>query len=178
VQAGDEDSGRRQLGARNQIRRFLHACPDCQWSCRAADAQRTSTWTAKYLDIAAAIGALNCRQAYVDGELCAVRPDGTTSFSALQGHGDTPGELVYFAFDLLHLDGEDLMRLPLLERKARLEALLAAAPPVLRFSGHIVGNGARVFEEGRSWASKARSRSRSTNPTCLATPASGSRPSF
>jgi ATP-dependent DNA ligase len=41
-----------------------------------------------------------------------------------------------------------LMRLPLLERKARLEALLADAPPVLRFSGHIVGNGARVFEEG------------------------------
>ena len=38
----------------------------------------------------------------------------------------------------LHLDGEDLMRLPLLERKARLEALLADAPPVLRFSGHMV----------------------------------------
>ena len=75
-------------------------------------------------------------------------PDGTTSFSALQGHGATPGELVYFAFDLLHLDGEDLMRLPLLERKARLEALLRDAPPVLRFSGHIVGNGASVFEEG------------------------------
>jgi len=81
-------------------------------------------WTAKYPDIAAAIGALNCRQAYVDGELCAVLPDGTTSFSALQGHGDAPAELVYFAFDLLHLDGEDLMRLPLLERKARFEALL------------------------------------------------------
>src|SRR5271155_5835778 len=38
-------------------------------------------WTAKYPDVAAAIGALNCRQAYVDGELCAVLPDGTTSFS-------------------------------------------------------------------------------------------------
>ena len=43
-------------------------------------------WTAKYPDIAAAIGALNCRQAYVDGELCAVLPDGTRSFSGLQGH--------------------------------------------------------------------------------------------
>ena len=41
-------------------------------------------WTAKYPDIAAVIGALECRQAYLDGELCAVRPDGTTSFSALQ----------------------------------------------------------------------------------------------
>ncbi len=35
-------------------------------------------WTAKYPHIAAEIGALNCRQAYVDGELCAVLPDGTT----------------------------------------------------------------------------------------------------
>jgi ATP-dependent DNA ligase len=41
-------------------------------------------WTAKYPAIATAIGALNYRQAYLDGELCAVRPDGTTSFSALQ----------------------------------------------------------------------------------------------
>ena len=87
-------------------------------------------------------------QAYLDGELCAVLPDGTTSFSALQGHGDAPAELVYFAFDLLHLDGENLARLPLLERKGRLEALFADAPPVLRFSGHVIGNGARVFEEG------------------------------
>ena len=61
---------------------------------------------------------------------------------------DAPAELVYFVFDLLHLDGEDLARLPLLERKARLETLLADAPPVLRFSGHVVDNGARVFEEG------------------------------
>src|ERR1700722_14990261 len=105
-------------------------------------------WTAKYPDVAAAIGALNCRQAYVDGELCAVLPDGTRPFSALQGHGDAPAALVYFAFDLLHLDSEDLMRLPLLERKARLEALLADAQPVLHFSGPIIGNGARVFEEG------------------------------
>jgi len=105
-------------------------------------------WTAKYPDIAAAIGALKCRQTYVDGELCAVLPDGTTSFSALQGHGDAPGDLVYFAFDMLHLDGEDLMRLPLLERKARLEALLSGAPAVIHFSSHVIGNGAQVFEAG------------------------------
>ena len=86
-------------------------------------------WLSKKRD--AAFSAQNvCRQqAYLDGELCAVRPDGTTSFSALQGHGDTPAELVYFAFDLLHLDGEDPMQLPLFERKARLEALLSARRP-------------------------------------------------
>jgi DNA ligase D-like protein (predicted ligase) len=105
-------------------------------------------WTAKYPEIAASIGALECRQAYVDGELCAVLQDGTTSFSALQGHGDAPAALVYFAFDLLHLDSEDLSRLPLLERKARLEALLGGAPAAIRFSSHVIGNGAQVFEAG------------------------------
>jgi len=104
-------------------------------------------WTAKYPEIAAASGALECRQAYVDGELCAVVPDGTTSFAALQGHGDAPADLVYFAFDVLHLDGEDLMGLPLLERKARLEVLLAKPPSTVRYSEHWVGNGVRVFEE-------------------------------
>jgi bifunctional non-homologous end joining protein LigD len=49
---------------------------------------------------------------------------------------------------LLHLDGEDLMRLPLLERKARLESLLSGAPAVIRFSTHIIGNGAQVSEAG------------------------------
>ena len=76
-------------------------------------------WTAKYPNIGDAIGALRCRHAHLDGEPCPVRPIGTMSFSRrLQGHGDTPAELVYFAFALLHLDGEDLTRLPLLERKA------------------------------------------------------------
>jgi ATP-dependent DNA ligase len=46
-------------------------------------------WTQKYPATATAIGALKCRQAYLDGELCPVLPDGTTSFSALQGQGDS-----------------------------------------------------------------------------------------
>ena len=104
-------------------------------------------WTEKYHDIAAALGALKCRQAYLDGELCAVRPDGTTSFANLQGHGQTPAALVYFAFDLLHLDGKDLTGLPLLERKAKLETLLRAAPPGISFSSHMIGDGARVYAE-------------------------------
>ena len=84
-------------------------------------------WTAKYPSIATALAALKCRQAYIDGELCAVRPDGTTTFAGLQGHGQTPAALAYFVFDLLHLDGEDLTKLPLLERKAKLETLLRRA---------------------------------------------------
>jgi ATP-dependent DNA ligase len=46
-------------------------------------------WTPKYPAIAAAIASLPARQAYLDGELCGVRPDGTTSFSLIQNASDT-----------------------------------------------------------------------------------------
>ncbi len=104
-------------------------------------------WTGKYPEIAAAIAALNCDQAYLDGELCAVLPDGSTSFSALQSHAEKPALLAYFAFDLLHLDGEDLSGSPLLERKARLETLLAGARSTIHYSSHIIGDGQRLFEK-------------------------------
>ena len=103
-------------------------------------------WTAKYSRIAAALGALDCRTAYIDGELCAVDIDGMTSFAALQAASGVAANLVYFAFDLLHLDGDDLMALPLLERKDRLEALLKGPPMAVRFNEHIIGNGPRVLE--------------------------------
>ena len=65
-------------------------------------------WTHKYSGIASAVASLPARQAYLDGELCGVRPDGTTSFSLIQNASDTGnGEaLVFFLFDLIHLDGE------------------------------------------------------------------------
>ena len=78
-------------------------------------------WTAKYPPTAAAFAKLKVTTAYLDGELCGVRPDGVTSFELMQQGGE---RLIYFAFDLLELDGEDIARLPLLERKKQLAALL------------------------------------------------------
>ena len=49
--------------------------------------------------------------------------------------------LVYFVFDLLHLDGEDVSALPLIERKARLAALLSNAGPPLHYSDYHRGQG-------------------------------------
>jgi ATP-dependent DNA ligase len=52
--------------------------------------------------------------AYIDGELCGVRPDGVISFEIMQQVSDSGGgNLTYFAFDMLHLDGEDIGLLPL-----------------------------------------------------------------
>ena len=67
-------------------------------------------WTRKYPPIAAALEKLPVEQAYLDGELCGVRPDGTTSFSIIQAASDSGNAdaLVFFLFDLLFLDGEHL----------------------------------------------------------------------
>ena len=88
-------------------------------------------WTRKYPAVASAVASLPARQAYLDGELCGVRPNGTTSFSLIQNASDTGNgdALVYFLFDLLHLDGEPVSVRPLKERKERLRALLSGVCP-------------------------------------------------
>src|SRR6202030_2954381 len=79
-------------------------------------------WTHKYPPIAAAVASLGARQAYLDGELCGVFPDGITSFGMIQAASDAGNAagLVYFIFDLLHLEGDNVSAFPLIERKARL----------------------------------------------------------
>jgi bifunctional non-homologous end joining protein LigD len=98
-------------------------------------------WTHKYPAIAAAVASLPARQAYLDGELCGVRPDGTTSFSLIQNASDTgnSGALVFFLFDLLHLDGEAIAPMPVTERKERLHELLSGAGSPQHFSDHQIG---------------------------------------
>jgi ATP-dependent DNA ligase len=95
-------------------------------------------WTHKYPAIAAAVSSLDARQAYLDGELCGVFLDGITSFSMIQAASDAGNAagLVLFIFDLLHLDGDDVAARPLIERKARLAALLSGVVPPLHYSDY------------------------------------------
>src|SRR5215467_11129398 len=83
-------------------------------------------WTQKYPAITRAVAALGARQAYLDGELCGLGPDGITSFSMIQLASDAGNAagLVFFLFDLLYLGDEDLCLRPQIERKARLADLL------------------------------------------------------
>jgi bifunctional non-homologous end joining protein LigD len=70
-------------------------------------------WTDKYPSTAAALAKLKVKSAYLDGELCGVRPDGVTAFELMQQASDSGGAgLTYFAFDLLEFDGEDMTALP------------------------------------------------------------------
>jgi bifunctional non-homologous end joining protein LigD len=99
--------------------------------------------------IATALESPPDKTAYLDGEVAVLGPDGVTSFAALQDalSKDHSADLVYFAFDLLHLDGLDLTPLPLIERKAALKNLLGrrrGAGPIL-YSDHIQGQGGRFY---------------------------------
>src|ERR1700730_17608741 len=105
-------------------------------------------WTHKYPAVAAAVASLGARQAYLGGELCGVRPDSITSFSMIQAASDrgNAAALVFFPFDLLYLDSEDVSARPLIERKARLAALLPDVSSPLHYSDHQRGQ-SRAFHE-------------------------------
>lgn len=109
-------------------------------------------WTEAFPSIARAVPRLPCRQALIDGEVAVVLPSGTTSFNALQNAMEERAQegLVYFAFDLLYLDGQDLTGAPLEERKAALAELLGrAGPPAepLRYSDHVEGTGEQFYDQ-------------------------------
>ena len=84
-------------------------------------------WTEKFAAIAKEGSALP--DVLIDGEIVALDHNGAPDFSTLQAaisDGKTDN-LIFFAFDLLFADGEDLRRLPLGERKAQLEAVAGSA---------------------------------------------------
>jgi DNA ligase D-like protein (predicted ligase) len=106
-------------------------------------------WTHKYPVIAAALSVLPARQAYLDGELCGVRPDGKTNFSLIQAASDSgsANALVFFLFDLLYLDSEALRAAPLHERKERLRHLLSNVGTPLQYSDHQIGRGPEFYAQ-------------------------------
>lgn len=92
--------------------------------------------TASYPEVTQAIAKLSCRSAILDGEIVALDPEGRPTFQLLQGR-DTGRErppILYYVFDLLHLDGRSLLGEPIERRKELLEALIKSAPEAIRFS--------------------------------------------
>ncbi|WP_278983833.1 DNA ligase D [Sphingobium yanoikuyae] len=104
-------------------------------------------WSDRFAGLIAQALKLEADSALIDGEAVVTLPDGRTSFQALQAalKGD-PDVIDYFAFDLLELNGEDLTRLPLIERKKKLAALIGDGDGRIRYSDHIVGNGEKLLE--------------------------------
>jgi len=98
-----------------------------------------------FKDLAQWIGQnLNVDNAVLDGEIACVDDSGRSVFNDLLFRRR---ECVFFAFDLLFLDGEDLRALPLIERKARWKRLLRRKRPPLLYVDHIKARGRPFFEK-------------------------------
>lgn len=106
-------------------------------------------WTHKFPDIAKALAKLKADSAIVDGEAVVLDKQGRSDFQSLQASfkdktGATP---VLYAFDLPFCDGLDLRNAPLIQRKQRLEKLLADSrvSPRVSYSEHVRSHGDQVI---------------------------------
>src|SRR5215469_2945403 len=105
-----------------------------------------------YPQLIDALKSLGAKQATIDGEIAAFDNKGKSSFQLLQSYGKakkTP--LVYYAFDLLSLDGLDLRERPLTERRKLLAKLLGKAPPNIRFSEELRGTREELLQVARQF---------------------------
>ena len=109
------------------------------WSRQAVD------YTAHFSGISAAISALPGETITLDGEAIVLRDDGHSDFEALRSRGGG-SRAILVVFDILELEGQDLRRRPLEERRDHLTGLLARSPPAIVMSQAIEGDGERVFE--------------------------------
>jgi bifunctional non-homologous end joining protein LigD len=100
--------------------------------------------TANYPAVAAAGARLEAASVVLDGELVALDAAGRPSFQALQHRSAHPGHaIVYYAFDVLHLDGRDLTRAPLRARRELLPRVTGRSGILL--SAELAGSAADVI---------------------------------
>ncbi len=111
-------------------------------------------WTGTYRVLADQLAKLPVEAAMLDGEVVVQLPSGKTSFQELQNvlgtaESDGAGRLLYYVFDLLYLNGWDLLDSTIKERKALLKSLLSRSGEHGRvlFSDHISGDGGTFLAE-------------------------------
>lgn len=116
--------------------------------------RKSLDWTARMPALADAVRELGLPDVVIDGEFVALNEKGVSDFQVLQNSLSSDADnLIYYAFDLLYLDGESLNERPLAFRKARLKELLRAHMPSnlagarIRLSEHVVGSGGLFFEQ-------------------------------
>ncbi|RWK05966.1 MAG: DNA ligase [Mesorhizobium sp.] len=102
-------------------------------------------WTTRYWPIALAV-ELPCRAAILDGEVIVSGERGTPDSLALEAAiWKEPSRLVFVAFDILHLDGRNLVHLPLLQRKQILRQLVEPGVGKIQYSEHFDGDALAIF---------------------------------
>jgi bifunctional non-homologous end joining protein LigD len=111
--------------------------------------RRGNDWTSRLPSLASALGGLPVSSAWLDGEVVVLRENGVSDFQQLQNSMEAGRDVgcVYFAFDAPFLDGFDIRRVPLRERKLRLREVFARLKNErVRFGDHIEGGGPAFFE--------------------------------
>jgi bifunctional non-homologous end joining protein LigD len=99
--------------------------------------------------VARAVGDLHGETAIIDGEVVAIDRHGCPSFQALQNRASSGDfQIVYYAFDLLNLNGADWMKKPLQERKAKLRELLEGSD--VRYNADLTGSANAVLQSVRA----------------------------
>ena len=107
--------------------------------------RRGTEYTAAFPEIVAAARTLKARNAVIDGEVVVLDATGVSRFQLLQQLGSSRRGLTFFTFDLLSLDGRDLMLLPLESRKRQLRALVGTRPTTIRYTPHFDAPGPEVL---------------------------------
>jgi bifunctional non-homologous end joining protein LigD len=116
--------------------------------------------TRSYPELQKISARVRAKTTIIDGEVVVLREDGVPDFGRLQARFgvDDPKRVevlgkttpvTYVAFDLLHIDGQDIISRPLVERKKRLKSILKEGPYLL-YGDHIEGGGTRFFKEATS----------------------------
>jgi len=106
-------------------------------------------WTSRFAPVAAALRTLGLSSALIDGEVVVEDSAGFPNFALLQADLSAlrTDRFRYFVFDLYYCEGFDLTQATLVDRKALLQQIVAAAgSPIIRFSEHIAGDGPMMFE--------------------------------
>lgn len=108
-------------------------------------------WTNKFTGITKAAGLIRAESYVIDGEVVVFDDDGVSDFALLQqALKGGPSNFVFMAFDLLSLNGKDLRKSPLTERKEALRKLIGRSQGALRFVQHVKGDGPVVFDRATS----------------------------
>jgi bifunctional non-homologous end joining protein LigD len=111
--------------------------------------RRGLDWTKRFKKIAGEAYLINAGSAIIDGEVVVPATDGTTDFSVLQNEMKGKStKIVMIAFDLLYLNGYDLRKLPLIERKAHLKKLIAKT--AIQFSASFEVDGPEMYKHACS----------------------------
>jgi bifunctional non-homologous end joining protein LigD len=118
---------------------------------------RNSNQFKSFVSLKESLGKIPVMNAVLDGEVVCFDSNGVSRFNELMSRKGKP---IFYAFDLLWLNGDDLRSLPLIERKQRLHELVRVSRcHAIVYAQHIEGLGIGLFEEicARDWKASLRS---------------------